>query len=140
MNARSIIRVGSCILVVVGLGLGFAAIGSPSQNRMRADDARVQQAIYTIASETTVSAAAVALRVQPVYPASLDADLRRAIAFEKRSQNEYALCANFKVAGNEFAQYGTEGPTWAHPAGRHCYRFHYRHLASDGFQTVPLTQ
>jgi hypothetical protein len=132
MNARTAIGIGACVLVLGGLGLGFSEIGSPAHNRARAEDARLQQAIYDIAHATSASASD-----RVVYPPDLDADLRGSIVFENRSKIQYALCADFTLAGNEFSRYGVEAPTWAHPQGRHCYRFSRRQLREDRYTPVP---
>ena len=137
MNVRSVIGIGACALVLAGLGLGFSEIGSPSLNRSRDIDARLQQAISDVARANT-NRREDSPNKGVVFPDAMSGDLRAPIAFEPESKTTYRLCATFRAEGNRFSLYGEDSQNWEHPAGRYCYRFPRRSGRQYDVYVTPL--
>lgn len=127
--------------VVLGAGIvaGIALTGSPMKARaMRNDAARVddlvnlqfQVASYWQLKQRLPETAADLVDPGNPVPLPTDPETGAAYRYEKRGENEYALCAVFKTelsAGDARYRYGVtavdDAPseTWAHGAGETCF-------------------
>jgi len=114
----------SGVVVTIMLGLGFAAIGSPSTQRtLRADRKRVQD-LYQLSDKIRnfwTSQQKLPEHLDELPDATLaDPITRVTYEYHVKGGREYELCAVF-AANSERNDAMPGSTTWSHPEGKHCF-------------------
>lgn len=122
MKVVPILAIVACLLVAVGLWIGFVAIGPPSHAREIALDERRTDDLKDISSR---------LRTRyhdlgsfPVTLPSIwatDPVTKRPYEYARIDRTHFALCAVFYTPSDSEDNGGTS--FWSHGAGKKCYTF-----------------
>lgn len=130
---------GTFAVVIIGLGLAFVFLGTPSHQRLVSLDERRVGDLEKVASSLHNGYQTGSLPERlPEYLATVDPVTKRTYEFRRLDPTHYLLCAVFST--NEPAADGAEysdvvqafpHAAWRHGAGRACFKF-------DVTQTPPV--
>jgi hypothetical protein len=118
---QRVISVAACVLVAMGVALGFTLVGRPGHARAMGLDERRVFDLQRIAE-------LVRAHRSDAFSAATDPETQAAYRYRRLAGGRFLLCATFATAARDADAYGS----WSHPAGAACFRFFPGASSPDG--------
>lgn len=124
MNSNRVFVLGAIVVVIGGLALAFAFLGTPSHQRLVSLDQKRLEGLQEIASSLHDRYQSGGLpRVLPRSAFANDADTVRDYEYRRVDATHYMLCATFSTNdGNRQEEVVWPRHVWRHGSGHQCYK------------------